>query len=242
MPIGVDFFSAFLVGLMGGVHCVGMCGGIVAALSLGAAPVQGDLGGMPVQQHPRRAPLPLLLAYNGGRVLSYTAAGLLAGGLGGALLELTQIHHTRLLLQLLAAGFMLALGLYLSGWWTGLLRIEQLGAHVWRHLEPMGRRLLPVSGISHAFVLGLLWGWLPCGLVYSVLIWSLASGGALQGGMLMLGFGLGTLPLLITLGIWSARLSTLLRQQWLRALAGLLVMGYGVLMLVQSITGLSAGG
>lgn len=238
MPVGIDFISAFLVGLMGGVHCIGMCGGIVAALSLGAAPAVNVSADMDAQR-PGRAPLSFLLAYNGGRILSYSVAGVLVGGLGGVLLELTQMHHARLLLQLLAGGFMLALGLYLSGWWTGLLRIERLGLYVWKYLEPVGRRLLPVSGVTHAFLLGLVWGWLPCGLVYSVLIWSLASGSALQGGLLMLGFGLGTLPLLITLGIWSARLSTLLRQQWLRALAGLLVMGYGVLMLVQSIIGLS---
>jgi sulfite exporter TauE/SafE len=228
MPLDANFISAFIVGLMGGVHCVGMCGGIVAALSLGVSPS--------AHEH-KRTLLPILLAYNGGRLLSYTVAGVLVGGLGAALASLMPIHIARLVLQLFAGLFMLALGLYLAGWWRGLLRLERIGAHVWKYLEPLGRGWLPVTRARHAFMLGLLWGWLPCGLVYSVLIWALSSGSAANGGMLMFAFGLGTLPLLITMGIWSARLSALMQQRWLRYLAGALVMAYGIIMLSRSVAG-----
>lgn len=231
MPLDVNIVSAFLVGLMGGVHCIGMCGGIVSALSLG---ISRDI------HHRERSLLPFLLAYNGGRILSYSMAGAIVGALGGMLSGLLPIHYARLLLQLVAGGFMLALGLYLSGWWVGLLRLERAGSRLWRYLQPLGQRCLPVTTVAYAFRLGLVWGWLPCGLVYSVLVWSLSSGGALQGAMLMLSFGLGTLPLLLAVGIWSARLTVWLRGRWLRYLAGLLVMGYGVVMLVRSVVGLHA--
>ena len=123
---------------------------------------------------------------------------------------------------------MIVLGLYLAGWWRGLVKLEQLGSVLWRRIEPLGKGLIPVRSIPQAFLLGLVWGWLPCGLVYSVLIWSLASGGMVQGALLMLGFGLGTLPNLLLMGIFATQLSRLLRMPWVHYLAGGLVIVLGI--------------
>ena len=223
----ISLLSALLVGFFGGVHCVGMCGGIVGALTLG------------LPEHLRNRPAgawPFHIAYNLGRITSYTLAGALAGGLGAGLLQLTELRQAQLVLQVIAALFMLALGLYLGGWWAGLVRVERLGGHLWRRLEPLGRRLLPVASPPQAFALGLVWGWLPCGLVYSVLIWSLAAGSAREGAQLMLAFGLGTLPNLLLMGALAAQLGSFVRQPWPRRVAGGLVLAFGLVLLARAVT------
>lgn len=211
--------SAFVVGLLGGVHCIGMCGGIVSALTFG----------LPREARGRvAATLPFQLAYNLGRILSYTLAGALMGGLGLLLAQVLPLYYAQRVLYLLAGLFMLALGLYLAGWFPNLARLEQVGGGVWRRLEPMGRRLMPVRSPPRAFVLGLIWGWIPCGLVYSVLVWTLSAGGALQGAALMLAFGLGTLPNLLLIGVVAGGILRWTRKAWVRRGAGLMVMGFGL--------------
>ncbi len=216
------FISAFLVGLLGGVHCVGMCGGIVGALTM---TLPADF-----QREPRRM-LPHLLAYNAGRLASYTAAGGLLGGVGYLAARVSSVYHAQTVLGVIAGCFMVALGLYLGGWWFGLTRLEEVGARLWERVEPLGRRLLPVTTPHRALVLGLLWGWLPCGLVYSVLIWSMAAGSAATGALLMLSFGLGTLPTLLALGGVAARLAAFVRRPWVRKGAGGIVAAFGLLQL-----------
>ncbi len=224
MDIETSYFAAFLVGLLGGVHCVGMCGGIVGALSFG---LPDEL-----RQQPRRM-WPYLLAYNLARIASYTLAGMLLGGISALALQLVALNQLQQILLVFAGIFMILLGLYVGGWWRILLRLEQAGGLIWRRIEPLGRRFLPVRSAGHAFLLGLLWGWLPCGLVYSVLIWSMASGGALQGGLLMLSFGLGTLPNLLAMGLFAATISRWVRNPWVRWIAGGIIVGLGVVELLR---------
>ncbi len=219
MPLDAAYLTAFAVGLLGGVHCIGMCGGIVSALTLGLAES--------VRRRPRTL-LPYLLAYNTGRILSYTTAGALVGGIGLLATDLARVHEAQQVLQIVAGIFMVVLGLYLGGWWQGLVRVERLGGHLWRRIEPLGRRFLPVRRPGEAFVLGLVWGWLPCGLVYSTLVWAISAGGVLEGAALMLSFGLGTLPMLLGMGMVAGKLSAYMRQHWVRAVAGLLVIGFGI--------------
>jgi hypothetical protein len=138
------------------------------------------------------------------------------------------VHQAQLTLQLLAGLFMILLGLYLAGWWMGLARVEQAGGRLWRRIEPLGRRLLPVRTPARALGIGLVWGWLPCGLVYSTLVWAMGAGGALNGGLLMLCFGLGTLPALLAMGAFAATLAGFIRRPWVRQVAGALVIGFGV--------------
>lgn len=219
-----SLLTALLVGLLGGVHCVGMCGGIVATLT----------AGLPREQRQRLSQqLPFQLAYNAGRIASYTLAGALMGALGAVALQLVPLHLAQRLLYLIAAGFMLALGLYLGGWWQGMTRVERLGERLWRRIEPLGRPFLPVRHWWQALAVGAVWGWLPCGLVYSVLIWSAGSGGPLQGALLMLVFGLGTLPNLLGLGLLAGAAARLSEQRWLRQLAGAIVMAFGFYALYQ---------
>ncbi|NJM11373.1 MAG: sulfite exporter TauE/SafE family protein [Synechococcaceae cyanobacterium SM1_2_3] len=214
----VNYLAAFLIGLSGGVHCFGMCGGIVGALTLGLPPAPG---------HPLSIRLPYLLAYNSGRIASYVVAGALAGGVGAWAAHLISVHHAQLGLQVLAGLFMILLGLYLAGWWPILSRLEQVGGRFWRWIEPLGRRWLPVRTPAQALGIGLVWGWLPCGLVYSVLVWAIGAGSALNGALLLLCFGLGTLPMLLAMGTVAATLAGFIRQPLVRQGAGLLVMLFG---------------
>jgi sulfite exporter TauE/SafE len=219
-----SYFTAFLVGLFGGVHCVGMCGGIVGALSFG---VSED-----IRQQQRRM-LPYLLAYNLARISSYTLAGILLGGISALALQLVAINQFQQALLVFAGIFMILLGLYVGGWWPVLLRLEQAGGLIWRRIEPLGRRFMPVRSVRQAFMLGLVWGWLPCGLVYSVLIWAIASGGPFEGGLLLLSFGLGTLPNLLAMGLFAATLSRWVRYPWVRWLAGAAIIIFGVVQILQ---------
>lgn len=215
------YLAAAAVALLGGVHCVGMCGGIVGVLTLG----------LPAEQRTGARLLPYLLAYNGGRIASYTLAGALAGGAGAWAAHLFSVRYAQLGLQALAGAFMLALGLYLAGWWAGITRIERVGGVVWRRIEPVARRLLPVRTPRQALACGLLWGWLPCGLVYSVVVWAIAAGSAREGALLLLSFGLGTLPVLLAMGTAAAALGSFVRRPGVRRLAGALVIAFGALQL-----------
>jgi len=204
--------SAVILGLLGGGHCLGMCGGLMGALTLA----------IPPEQRGRR--LRLLLAYNVGRILSYACAGLLLGLAGWAVAS----SPAALALRVLAALLLIAMGLYLAGWWSGLTRIEALGRGLWRHIQPVASRLLPVSSLPRALLLGALWGWLPCGLVYSTLLWAASQGNAGYSAALMLAFGLGTWPVLLATGLAAERVSSLLRRRSVRMAGGLLVILFGL--------------
>ena len=215
----LSLISAFLVGLLGGGHCVGMCGGIVGAVTL-------TLPG----QRPKVA---YLFAYNGGRIASYTFAGVLAGLIGASGFFLNQVLPVERLLYALASLMLVVLGLYLAGVWQGVLVLERLGGILWKRVQPLSKKLLPLRSVPQAFALGLVWGWLPCGLVYSVLVAALATGSATQGGLLMLAFGLGTLPTLLAMGMAAVRLKGILQNLWVRRVSGLLVLGFGVVGLLR---------
>jgi sulfite exporter TauE/SafE len=217
-PGGLDLpplLAAFVFGLLSGAHCIGMCGGIMSALTF-AVP--------PSMRSPARLS-GLLLGYNLGRISSYMLAGALAASLG----TLVSIAPAaRLSLQGLAAVMLILMALYIADWWKGLLRVEALGRRLWRHLEPLGRRLMPVVEFPKALALGAVWGWLPCGLVYSMLAWSLAVADPLEGAMLMGAFGLGTLPALIATGLAARRLGALIRHRATRTLAATLIIAFAL--------------
>lgn len=219
MPDTLSLVAAFSAGLLGGVHCLGMCGGIVSALTLG---LQLESGGA------KRSVWPFLLAYNGGRVLSYGVAGAIMGGVGALIMAAAPVQWVQHLLLVAAGIFMILLGLYLGGWWPVLSRIEHLGSALWRRIEPLGRRFIPVRSAGQAFVVGVLWGWIPCGLVYTLLIWAVASGGVLEGAALMLAFGAGTLPNLLAMGLLAGVLAEKLRRPQVRWAAGAVLVAFGV--------------
>lgn len=213
-------FTALVIGLLGSVHCIGMCGGIMGALSIGAGRTP-ESGRVPVVVY--------ALAYNLGRITSYGLAGVIAGWIGTRFYGLLSsgVAHGAALVT--AGLFMVALGLYLTGWTRVLEPVERAGGVLWRRIEPLARRLLPVRSPLHAVALGVLWGWLPCGLVYSALVLALASGDPVLGGVFMVAFGLGTLPMVLTLGATARWLAGLARRHWIRQAAGGLIIVLGVL-------------
>ena len=211
----LSIFSVFLVGLLGGTHCVGMCGGIVGALSL---------------QLPNQAPQwRFHLAYSTGRIACYVLVGAIAGAAGASSLLLSNILPVKQALYLVANLLLVALGLYLAGLSSVVLRLEGAGDAIWKRLQPYSRKLLPVRSVPQALALGALWGWVPCGLVYSMLITAMASGSAFNGGAVMLAFGLGTLPNLLAMGYFARQLKEFMQNRNVRLAAGLLVGGFGVL-------------
>ena len=229
MPVEISYVAAFLAGLLGGVHCLGMCGGIVGALTFGVQQKPINPEGMQTPSSTSSwQKLPYVFAYNLGRILSYTFAGILMGSVSMLASNLPILHNIQFILQIFAAFFMIALGLYIAGWWFGLRKIEQVGGIIWRKIEPISRRFIPVTSPLQAFILGGLWGWLPCGLVYTILFWSISTNSALEGGLLMLSFGLGTLPLLLAMGVFATSLAEFTRKNWVRALAGSIIIAFGL--------------
>ena len=209
--------AAFLIGLLGGVHCVGMCGGIVAALA--------------VQTPGRQRAWGLHLTYSAGRIASYSVAGAVMGMVGSMGLIFDQVLPVQLLLYVFANLVLISLGLYLAGLggFGGLLpRLEALGARLWRRIQPYSTKVLPANSAGKAFALGAIWGWLPCGLVYSLLATALLSGGAVNGSIVMLAFGLGTLPNLLLAGMLFKGLHDITSDRRVRMAAGALVAGFGI--------------
>jgi len=217
----LSLIAAMLVGLLGGVHCVGMCGGLVGAFSL-QLPGQG----------PR---LSYHLAANLGRIASYALAGGIAGALGGTSLFLQRLFPAEQVLYAFANLMLILLGLYLAGFAQTVLVLERLGGGVWKRLQPLLGRLIPIRSVPQAFAAGMVWGWLPCGLVYSVLITALASGSPAQGALTMAAFGIGTLPNLLAMGLFASRLQPILQKRGLRVAAGLLVVALGGLGLARLV-------
>ena len=160
---------------------MGMCGGIVAALRM-VSPKDASA-------------LPYTLAYNLGRIVSYTIAGAITGTLGKIAADFIPLANYAL--SILSGVMLLLLACYLGKWWTGLSVLENAGKGLFSKVQPFSKRFLPFKTPFSAIPYGFIWGWLPCGLVYSTLTWSLAAGNALEGAAIMFFFGLGTLPTLL---------------------------------------------
>ncbi len=198
-----------------------MCGGIVTALNLRAPrPIPGADGG-------RHRGLIRQVAYSFGRIAAYVGAGALAGGAGGLGLLYDDVLPVQILLLVAANALIILLGLYLAGIGTAVLALERTGSLVWRGLARMGARLAPADTGAKAVAVGLLWGCLPCGLVYSVLATALVAGSALRGAAVMAAFGLGTLPNLLAAGLAADRLRSFVRDPRARRIAGIAVILLG---------------
>ncbi|MBI1732437.1 MAG: sulfite exporter TauE/SafE family protein [Gammaproteobacteria bacterium] len=210
---------AFLLGLASTLHCWGMCGGILAAFTL-AIPGKSATGA-------RRDFL--IAGFNLGRIFSYTAAGALAGALGGALLSLAWRAPLFLALQIAMGVIVIASGLRLGGWLRAGGWMEAAGARLWSRVQPWCRRLLPVDRMHRALALGALWGWIPCGLVYAALASSAASAGAVAGAATMLAFGAGTFPGMLAAGLAGAGLSARFSTAAARRSLGVILIAAGVL-------------
>ena len=214
MNYDITFFTLFLLGFFGGTHCVGMCGGLSSAFALQLPPHLNRLG--------------LIVLLNLGRISSYVLIGLIVGLVGQIGISLDDTRWLQNGLYIAANVLLLLLGLYLAGLSTAATQMERIGRPIWKRLNPILNRLLPIKSVPACFGVGMLWGWLPCGLVYSASLYALGSGNAVQGGLYMLAFALGTLPNLLAMGIFAAQLKTLLQRKAIRLCAGLLVAGWAV--------------
>lgn len=213
------WIAALLLALAGGGHCAGMCGGIVGALSLAPGA--------------RNRPTAFTLAYHGGRAFSYMSAGALAGALGQAGLALRGTLGAQQVLFGFASFALLGAGLYVAGYAPFLRHVEAAGSLIWRRVEPWSRPLIPATTPARAAVLGMLWGWLPCGMVYGALLLALGSGSIAGGALTMGAFALGTLPSLLAIGLFSRRAGSRAARPGLRRFAGLVIAVLGVYGLVQ---------
>jgi sulfite exporter TauE/SafE len=216
MAFDPDFTSSYLVafvmGLFSSLHCIGMCGSIIGTLTLSLSPE--------IRNNKMRL-LPYVFNYNFGRVVSYTLAGGLAGVIGVLMImPFGEIHGHRLL-QLLSALVMMSAGLYIAGWFPRFAYIEKIGRNFWKKIEPFGRKLIPVKTHTQAYLFGMVWGWLPCGLVYTALAISATAGDVAKSALTMFAFGLGTLPAVMGMGIMTSILTRLSRTPRFKQVIGL---------------------
>lgn len=210
--------AAFSIGILGGAHCIGMCGGIIGALTLSAQ----------VDQYRQR--MLLIASYNIGRIASYVFIAWIFYQFFHAIEQYFSLRFMRYV----AGVLLVAMGLYLADWWRGLLYLEKAGSYVWRWIQPFSKKLLPVKTYSQALLLGVLWGWLPCGLIYSVLAYSSAADSALNAMLTMFAFALGTLPAVMASGLLAERLVALVKQSVVRKMFALLIIVFGVWTLWQT--------
>jgi len=215
----ITLTAAFLLGFFSTLHCIGMCGGIIGALSL-SLPAE-------IRNNKTRL-LTFVLSYNIGRLGSYSIAGLIAGAVGTSVLQSAGFDQAHSVLKFVGVAMMVAVGLYLTGWLPQLTLVEKIGIPIWTRLEPFGRKLMPVNSIAKALSYGLIWGWLPCGLVYFVLIWALTAGDALHGALTMLAFGLGTLPTLLAAGFMTSWITRFAHSTRARQIVGLLIIAMAI--------------
>ncbi len=220
--------AMFATGLASGVHCAGMCGGIVAVFGAHRAiPIRAATAvhGSEIARQ---------LAFNAGRISSYAAGGALAGFGGAATITMAGALPAQTALYVLANLMLVLVGLYLAGAVRLLGWLEQLGAPLWRRMQPFAARMLAARKLPQVFAAGLAWGWLPCGLVYGAFAAAALAGSPAAGAAAMLAFGLGTLPTLLAAGLVAARLRAWMTRRAVRLGAGTLVLGLGVFGLAQA--------
>lgn len=231
----LDVFSAFVIGLLGAGHCIGMCGGVSTMLTSALNKSQNSVPevieiteNIDIKPRKKTASIStnnLIIHYNIGRIFSYSILGALVGFTGSVAAK--SIGMPLSILRIFSAMFVILLGLYIGQWLFWLSKVEAIGKVLWQKLSPLTKYCLPVDSSRKALLLGGLWGWLPCGLVYSMLTWALASGDVLKGAMIMAAFGLGTLPALLTISFGVVHIKTLLKNTLFRKISALSLITYG---------------
>ena len=210
------YYIAFTLGLLSTAHCIWMCGGIIGTLTLS---LQRD-----IQKKKIRLAL-FVLAYNFGRVSTYVTVGIIGGLVGSLVAHTVDPASMRSFTRFIVFLTLLGMGLYLAGWFPGFALLERLGKPVWRFVEPISRRLLPVKHVRQAFAFGAVWGLIPCGLSYSVLIWASSTGSAVQAACVMLAYGTGTLPSVMVAGLFTGWIVRFTRLRAMNYIIGLICIG-----------------
>lgn len=225
--------AAFALGLFGSVHCVAMCGGLASVLAGGIRPdLKKTHGG------PRWS---ILAGFHVGRIATYAAVGALVGGLTLFAVESASLRFAQAALRALSGVLLVGVGLYLAGMFPGFAVIERAGAPLWKRLSPFASRLLPVRSGRSAVALGALWGFVPCGMVYTALALGATTGSPLRSAWVLVAFGAGTTPALLSLGAVAQRIARMLRVTTataLRRFAGVVVASLGVMSVIAGIVAL----
>ena len=217
-----DWLAALLMGFFGSVHCVGMCGGMAASIRL-------TLPDHKTATH-------YILYYNAGRISSYMILGLVLGFLGGHFYQQLIVSGIDVL-RVLAACLLISMGLYLLKLPNLLPMLERVGTFFWRRIQPLTRSLLPIRAGRQAWLLGVLWGFIPCGLVYSAWSLSATQAGAWQGAAVMFAFGLGTLPSMVAVGLIGERVMKVKENKLFQMVSALILIIYGCFVLYQLLSG-----
>lgn len=225
MPGEISFLGGLLAGLASSLHCAGMCGGIAASLMFTLAPEGGTA---------RRAGI--LMTAQSGRMTAYVLAGAVLGLAGTWVYALADFSLAHLVFRWAAAAVLIWIGLSLTGWLPPLSGLDRLLAPVTRHVL----RPAPGGSLLQAYGAGLVWGLLPCAMVYGVLLYAMLSGTAQGGALVMAGFALGTLPAVTASAFGFDTLVRLARQARLRVVAGLILAALGALTLAVSPEQLAA--
>ena len=216
----LNIVSAVLLGLMGAGHCLAMCGGIISSLSM-----TSDDG-------LKQKNWLYIVVYQIGRIGSYSLFGASAGWMGLQVNQLMPIP----ILKILSGLLLIAMALYVSRHWLGLSQLEKLGKILWKFISPLSKTLLPVTSTRKAFLLGSVWGWLPCGLVYTALGYAVALGDTLNSSLFMLFFGIGTLPATLLAASASLKLKSFLNNSLVRNTTALVFLLMGIYTLYQVVT------
>jgi len=212
--------AAFGAGLLGSAHCLGMCSGISGLFAVGATVASF------------KTQVPLAIAYNVGRVLSYAFLGITIAAIGGA--TLSTIPSLAGPVRLTSGLLIIIIGLQVAFNWRLLAPGERVGAVIWNRLAPRAKGLVPATSIASATGLGLIWGWLPCGLVYGALLLAATTADPVGGGLVMVAFGFGTMPAMILSGLGAARVSAFIGRN--RVAAGLLIVVLGLATIAMPLT------
>ncbi len=215
--------AALVTGLLGSAHCLGMCGGLsgLFAVNASAASLRRDI--------------PMAVAYNAGRVLSYVFIGIIVAAVGKSIVG--GIPKLTAPVRLFSGLLIVIVGLQVAFNWRALAAVEKAGARIWQRIAPAAKGLLPVTSLPKALGLGLLWGWLPCGLVYSVLLLAATTANPATGAAVMLAFGIGTMPAMIATGVSASRLAEFMSRR--RLGAGLLIVILGLATLAMPVAKLA---
>jgi len=225
-----SFVAAFMIGILGAGHCIAMCGGI-----------SGAIAHANTQSSPQTASLAPLF-YNLGRITSYTLIGAIVGYTAQIGLNFGAGYNLLVILRFVSGITLILIGLYIAQLNSAILQLEKVGRLVWRYIQPLARRFMPLKTPYHAFPLGFLWGWLPCGLVYSALTLALSSGTALESALTMFAFGLGTFPIMFLVGSLSSKFNRLIQNAKFKKMSGLLLILFGLHIIYIALVQLSASG
>ena len=217
----ISLAAAFVAGVAGSVHCVAMCGGLSGALGMRARRIG---------QAPKRAFLHAA-GSQAGRIISYSVAGLICGAAGSMLTSLLDLARVAILARIMAGLLLIAIALRILLGWRLLGSVEHWGARLWAKLAPLARSTQSAS-LSSSVLLGMIWGWLPCGLVYSMLAFAALTGSPLQGAATMLMFGLGTWPAMLGGSLFSAQFWRIAMARRMNAAAGMLLLAFGLITII----------